>query len=315
MLNVDEIKRFIDDDITSKKKTYAKKGLDYYEGEHDIKHYRLFYYNADGVLVEDKTRSNVKISHPFFTEIVDQATQYILSGEDGIVKSDDPLLQAKLNKYFNDNEDFTSELSEVLTGCQAKGFEYMYAYKNAENKLSFMCADSLGVVEVRAKDTDDNVEYVIYWYIDRIEKGHKTIKRIQVWDSEKVYYYVQNGRGKITLDDSEKINPKPHTLYTKKGDAAIYYKNFGYIPFFRLDNNKKQVSGLKPGTLVHVIADAHIYDRHIDIVKEVIAKPQHKAPKLIVDPNIKNFYDFTVDSFQLVDYEYEKLDKKIPVAI
>ena len=76
-----------------------------------------------------------------------------------------------------------------------------------------------------------------------------------------------------------------------------------------------QVSGLKAGTLVHVIADAHIYDRHVDMVKEIIQKPQHKAPKLWVDPNVKNFYDFTVDSFKLIDYEYEKLDKKIPVAI
>jgi thymidylate synthase len=50
-------------------------------------------------------------------------------------------------------------------------------------------------------------------------------------------------------------------------------------------------------------------------VKEVLANPQHRAPKLIVDPSITNFYDFTVDSFKLVDYEYEKFDKKIPVAI
>ena len=76
-----------------------------------------------------------------------------------------------------------------------------------------------------------------------------------------------------------------------------------------------QVSGLKPGKLIHVIADAHIYDRHIPLVKEVIAKPMHKAPKVTLDPTIKNFYDFTVDSFKLEDYEYEKLDKKIEVAI
>jgi thymidylate synthase len=75
------------------------------------------------------------------------------------------------------------------------------------------------------------------------------------------------------------------------------------------------VSGLKVGELVHVIADAHIYDRHVPIVKEIIAKKPHKAPKLWVDPNIKNFYDFTVDSFKLIDYEYEPLDKKIEVAI
>ncbi len=76
-----------------------------------------------------------------------------------------------------------------------------------------------------------------------------------------------------------------------------------------------QVSGLKAGTLVHVIADAHIYDRHIDLVKEVIAKPQHKAPTLKINPNVKNFYDFTLDDFELIDYEYEDLGKKIPVAI
>lgn len=245
MLSVSEIKRFIDDDASSDRKKFARKGQAYYDGDHDIKQYRLFYYNADGNLVEDKTRSNVKIPHPFFTELVDQAVQYILSGKDGFVKSDDPALQKILDEYFNENEDFTSELSEVLTGCMVKGFDYMYAYKNENNKLSFMCADAIGVIEVRAKDTDDGCAYVIYWYIDRIEKGQKKIKRIQVWDSEKVYYYVQDGNGMITEDESEKINPKPHTLYKKEGDEAIYYKGFGFIPFFRLDNNKKQFSCLK----------------------------------------------------------------------
>lgn len=245
MLTIDEIKQFIQDDASSDRKKFARKGQAYYDGDHDIKQYRLFYYNADGNLVEDKTRSNVKIPHPFFTELVDQAVQYILSGKDGFVKSDDPELQKILDEYFNENEDFTSELSEVLTGCMVKGFDYMYAYKNEDNKLSFMCADAIGVIEVRAKDTDDGCAYVIYWYIDRIEKGQKKIKRIQVWDSEKVYYYVQDGNGMITEDESEEINPKPHTLYKKEGDEAIYYKGFGFIPFFRLDNNKKQFSCLK----------------------------------------------------------------------
>lgn len=245
MLSINEIKQFIQDDATSDKKIFAKKGQDYYEGLHDIKNYRLFYYNADGKLVEDKARSNVKISHPFFTELVDQAVQYMLSGQEGFIKSDIPELQAELDAYFNENEDFTAELSEVLQGCMAKGFEYMYAYKNAEGKISFMCADSIGVVEVRAKDTDDGCEYVIYHYVDRIEKGKKKIKRIQVWDSMNIYYYVQDGEGNIELDASEPINPKPHTLYKKEGDAKTFFENFGFIPFFRLDNNKKQVSNLK----------------------------------------------------------------------
>lgn len=245
MLTIEEIRTFIQDDASSDKKMFARKGQAYYDGDHDIKDYRLFYYNADGVLVEDKTRSNVKIPHPFFTELVDQAVQYMLSGKDGFIRSDLPELQKELDAYFNDNEDFTAELSETLTGCQAKGFEYMYAYKNAEDRLAFQCADSIGVVEVRAKDTDDGCEYVIYWYVDRIEKGHKKIKRIQVWDKDQTYFYVQDGEGTIIEDASEPINPKPHTLYTKENDSNTYYENFGFIPFFRLDNNKKQFSSLK----------------------------------------------------------------------
>ena len=246
MLSIAEIGKYINNDANSEKKLFARVGQRYYEGDHDIKKYKLYYYNKDGQLIEDLTRSNIKISHPFFTELVDQEVQYMLSGKDGFVFSDDPELQNELDDYFNQNEDFTSELTEVLTGCISKGFEYMYAYKNEDDKLSFQCADSMGVIEVRAQDTDDNCEYVIYWYIDRIEKGKKEIKRIQVWDENQTFYYVQSGSGQIALDDSQKINPKPHTIWKKEKDDATYYENFGFIPFFRLDNCKKQFNGLKP---------------------------------------------------------------------
>ena len=246
MLTIDEIKTFIDLDDTSKKKQFAKVGQRYYDKEHDIEGYRVFFVNADGQLQEDKTKSNIKISHPFFTENVDQTVQYLLSGEEGFVRSDKPELQAELDAYFNDNEDFMSELYDTMTGCIAKGFEYMYAYKDEEDRTSFQCADSLGVVEVRAKDTDDHCEYVIYWYIERIGKDNKKIKRIQVWDKEQTYFYCQEGDGKIQLDESVEVNPRPHTLYKKDGDDSTYFEGFGFIPFFRIDNTRKQVSGLKP---------------------------------------------------------------------
>lgn len=157
MLTVEEIQQIISEDKVSEKKILARKGQAYYDGDHDIKDYRLFYYNADGNLVEDKTRSNVKIPHAFFAELVDQAVQYMLSGVE-FVKSDIPELQSELDDYFNNNEDFQAELSETLTGCISKGFEYMFAYKNDEDKLCFQCADSLDVVEVFAKDSDRDTE-------------------------------------------------------------------------------------------------------------------------------------------------------------
>lgn len=246
MLTIEEINRFITDDINSTKKKLARKGQRYYEGDHDIRKYKLYYFNAEGKLIEDKTRSNIKISHPFFTELVDQEVQYMLSGKDGFMRSDNPELQNLLDEYFNENEDFTSELYEVLTGCVSKGFEYMYAYKGEDDRIKFQCADSMGVVEVRARDTDDNTDYVIYWYVDRINEDGEKIKRIQVWDSEQTYYYNQVDDGEITFDTDEKLNPRPHTIYRTDKDDSIYYEGFGFIPFFRLDNCRKQFSGLKP---------------------------------------------------------------------
>lgn len=247
MLKESEILDFIQADKASTKKKMAAIGQRYYEGDHDIRNYKLYYYNADGVLVEDVTRSNIRIPHPFFTELTDQAVQYMLSGKDGFVKSDIPELQTELDAYFNDNEDFTAELYDTITGTFAKGFEYMYAYKNAETeRTAFECADSLGVIEVKAKDTDDNKDYFIYYYPDSIEKGTKKVTRIQVWDSEQTYFYIQEDDGKIVLDDSQQNNPRPHILYQKEGDDATYYETYGFIPFFRLDNNNKKTSSLKP---------------------------------------------------------------------
>jgi SPP1 family phage portal protein len=244
MLKESEILQFIQEDKTSMKKHNASVGWNYYQAQHDILNYRMFYFNSEGILVEDTTRSNIKISHPFFPELVDQAVQYMLSNTEKIIRSDNPTLQSRLDDYFDD--DFMCELQEVLTGTIAKGHEYMYAYEGKDERLHFEWADSMGVVEVRAKETDDGCEYVIYWYVDRIAKQNKTIKRIQVWDKDQVTFYVQEEDGKLILDEKEEINPRPHVIYHKDGDDAVYYENFGFIPFFRLDNNKEQKSGLVP---------------------------------------------------------------------
>ncbi len=245
MLTAQEIKTFIDNDAASRKKQFARVGQRYYDADHDIRQYRIFYVDANGNVQEDKTKSNIKISHPFYTELVDQAVQYMLSGKDGFIKSDIPELQSELDEYFNDNEDFTAELYEVLTGCIAKGMEYAYAYKTKDGKTAFQCADSIGVVEVKAKETDDHCDYVIYWYVDRIGKDNKKITRIQVWDDRQIHFFVQEDDGKIIPDDAQEINPRPHIIFNKSGDKKTYFEGFGFIPFFRLDNNRKQFSDLK----------------------------------------------------------------------
>lgn len=245
-LTVGEIKRFMDDDISSEKKRRAAEGERYYNAEHDILKSRLFYFNADGKLVEDTTRANIKIVHPFYTILVDQLAAYMLSTKENPIqaKKKDDGLQDLLDERFDD--DFWSEIGELIGGAYAKGFEYVYRYKNSDNKPVYQCADSMGVVEVQAKDADDGQDHVIYWYIDRIEKGKKIVKKIQDWTKTESWYYVQTGDGAIEKDETVEHNPRPHVVFKDPATGQKMGKPFGYIPFWRLDYNKKQISGLKP---------------------------------------------------------------------
>lgn len=246
MLKPEEIKALIDDDRNSEKKKLAEIGQRYYEGRHDILDYRMFYYNEDGDLVEDTNSANTRISHPFFTENVDQLAAYALSFTENPIRAKTSAegLQDYLDMYFDD--DFWAEIGDQITGSAAKGVEYLYAYKGEEDRLVFECADSMGVVEVREKDTDSGVACVLYWYVDRIAKGKKQIIRIQEHTADAITYYVQSGKnGRVVLDDSQPVNPRPNVVYKdKKGQS--YGKGLGFIPFWPLPYNKKQVSALAP---------------------------------------------------------------------
>lgn len=111
------------------------------------------------------------------------------------------------------------------------------------------------------------------------------------------------------------VGNKLNAILNQRSNDMLTANNWNVVQYAVLTHMFAQVSGLEVGEFVHVIADAHIYDRHIDIVKEIIKKEQKPAPRLVIDKNITNFYDFTVDSFKLVDYDCNKEKYKIEVAI
>lgn len=247
MLSVAEIKRFIEEDMTSERKRKAAEGMRYYESEHDILKCRLFYYNAEGIIEEDTIRSNIKISHPFFMELVDQLSAYMLSFDEHPIRAKEAPetegLQDFLDQYFDD--EFWSEIGDLVGGAYTKGFEHLYAYKNEESRTAFECADSMGVVEVQARYAKDKQDHKIYHYLDTdlSEKGKRMVRRIQDWTKDETFFWIQdNESGKIEKDKSAPINPRPHVMY----EDGTVGKAYGFIPFWRLDNNKKQFSGLKP---------------------------------------------------------------------
>lgn len=243
MLSKGFILNKINNDSSNNHKIYAKKAQRYYDAQHDILNYRIFYKNEDGVYVEDHLRSNIRISHAFFTELVDQKVQYMLSNFD--IRSKDTDLNNILQKYFDD--DFKSEFSECLSGTSIKGFDYMYAYKDTDDKTHFAYADGLGVIEVPSKQSEDNQNHVIYWYTDVYGVESKKIKRVEVWDNQFRYYYIIDENNKIFDDPFVPLQKRPHYMY-KKLDGKYYTTTepLSYTPFFRLDNNKKLSSDLNP---------------------------------------------------------------------
>lgn len=104
-------------------------------------------------------------------------------------------------------------------------------------------------------------------------------------------------------------------ILNQRSNDVLTANNWNVVQYAILLHMFAQVSGLEVGELVHVIADAHIYDRHVPIVEKILKNPQFEAPKLWINPEVKNFYDFTVDDFKLEGYEYTKLEDKIEVAI
>ncbi len=106
-----------------------------------------------------------------------------------------------------------------------------------------------------------------------------------------------------------------NAILNQRSQDMLTANNWNVCQYAVLVHMMAQVSGLEAGELVHVIADAHIYDRHIPMVEEIIKKEPLPTPEFIIDKSITDFYKFTVDSFSLEGYEFHKLGQKIPVAI
>jgi len=106
-----------------------------------------------------------------------------------------------------------------------------------------------------------------------------------------------------------------NAILNQRSQDVLVANNWNVCQYAILLHMFAAVSGLEIGELVHVIADAHIYDRHVPIVKEILGNPSHPAPILKIDPDVKDFYDFTIDSFKLENYYFNELRTQIPVAI
>ena len=108
---------------------------------------------------------------------------------------------------------------------------------------------------------------------------------------------------------------KLNALLNQRSQDILAANNWNVVQYAVLLHMLAQVTGFEPGEFVHVIADAHIYDRHIPIIEELIKRPVYPAPILRVNPDIKDFYDFTREDFIIENYKHGDEIKNIPIAV
>ncbi|MDO4765590.1 MAG: thymidylate synthase [Eubacteriales bacterium] len=108
---------------------------------------------------------------------------------------------------------------------------------------------------------------------------------------------------------------KLNAILNQRSNDVLVANNWNVVQYAVLIHMLAQVSGLEVGEFVHVIADAHIYDRHIPLMEELLKRESFPAPQFKMNPDIKNFYDFKVEDFELVNYQKNEQIKGIPVAV
>lgn len=114
-----------------------------------------------------------------------------------------------------------------------------------------------------------------------------------------------NESGKLVLN----------TILNQRSQDVLAANNWNVVQYSVLTHMMAQCCGMIPGEFVHVIADCHIYDRHIPIIEELIQREPYPAPTFWLNPEKKNFYDFTPDDVKVENYQYGEQIKNIPIAI
>ena len=129
-----------------------------------------------------------------------------------------------------------------------------------------------------------------------------------------LYPCAYNAIYNVTQEPGES-RPTLNMLLVQRSQDVLAANNWNVCQYAILLMMVAQVSDMVPGELVHMISDAHIYDRHVDVVRELISRPTFPAPKVRLNPNVRDFYDFTTDDLVVEDYQHGPQVKDIPIAV
>jgi SPP1 family phage portal protein len=247
------LKEAIRTDIMTEAKIKAQEGVDYYKGFHQILNHQIFWIDSEDNLIEDTASYNSRISRRFLTELIDQKVQYLLSNRiDVDIEEDDEEFKSRLDEYYD--ADMHVFLQEFVEGASQKGFEYAFARTTSDDKLSFQVADSLTVFPVY--DDNNVIQRIVRYYDKVIRKDNKDVnlRYATVWDATQVWIFLSTDGSEFVLDPGQTLNPRPIIVVEveadddseQRADETFGGRDYGTIPFFRLSNNKYELTDLDP---------------------------------------------------------------------
>ena len=214
--------------------------------------------------------------------------------------------QKKSNKVSELKSDIWDEWAdEQGTIGKAYGYQLGVKYKFGQGEM-----DQVDNVLWQLKNTPYSRRIMtnIYNFADLSEMGLEPCAYSMTFNVKK-----EEGGGAAGKGGSGRF--KLNGILNQRSQDILTANNWNVVQYAVLIYMFAQVSDMVPGELIHVISDAHIYDRHVDIVKEMITRPQYPAPKFTLNPEIKNFYDFTTSDIKIEGYQKNPQITDIPVAI
>lgn len=240
------IKNWIEVDLESQSKVNMAKGVKYYLVEHDILGINFNEYIVDGQKMIDPNKANNQHINPFHKLLVQQKIGYI-AGNPIVVASDDDAYTKMLNDMLGMN--FDDLTIEWIKGASNKGVEWLHTFIDEEGNLDYIIIPAEQVIPIYDSSYQKNLQYIIRYYIMQIVQGDEVKKRykVELWDKEKVTYFIEDDEGLFKYDDTESVNPRYHWYsFNTNSPDEVSPQSWGKIPFINLDNNGEQTTDLAP---------------------------------------------------------------------
>lgn len=216
----------------------------------------------------------------------------------------------KLSTYRIYSEDIVSDISKVFMDM-IYDWEYNSFYVgNGSHFISYECVED-GVYDVKMNQIDKVLFDLVHTPFSRRIIAH--MYNVDDLHSMNLYPCAYSCTFNVTVDS--KGNKVLNLLLNQRSQDILAANAWNIVQYSVLLHMVARHVGMKVGELVHVIADAHIYDRHIPIIEELISRDTYQAPTFLLNSNKSNFYSFTVDDVSLIDYKHGEQIKNIPIAV